>query len=452
MNLTLFWLLFIGLQSLCLFVAYKASKLHHSASDYYLAGRTMSFFPLLMTFVATQVGGGLILGSAEKAYEIGWQIVFYPLGHISGFILLGTFLGKRLAALPVSTVAEIFEYSYGSKNLKKLASALSILTLFMITVAQVLASQKFLAALELNHPAWFAAFWAVIFIYTMWGGLAGIAGIDVIQATFFLLVFAGSLAFVCFSESVTTVSLTHMFSDTDLGSLNYVGWFLMPCLFMLIEQDMAQRCFSAKSSITVKKAAFGSAFLVFFASIIPISFGMLGKANAINVPKGQSVLMALVQVLTSPAITAAVACAVMMAIISTAVSLIHSISTNLTQDFKMTKDNSKRSMFIMRSTTLGIGFAALFASSYFEDIVNVLIQSYELSVVCLFVPVFMSLIQKQRGSLPAALAIAFGAASFVIFRVTPAPIPREILELMASGLGFAIGWQMLNLHQFKRPS
>lgn len=57
-----FWSILIGLQSICLFVGFKASKKHRSQSDYYFAGKSLTFFPLLMTFVATQVGGWIDLG------------------------------------------------------------------------------------------------------------------------------------------------------------------------------------------------------------------------------------------------------------------------------------------------------------------------------------------------------------------------------------------------------
>jgi len=121
------------------------------------------------------------------------------------------------------------------------------------------------------------------------------------------------------------------------------------------------------------------------------------------------------------------------------VSLIHSISSNLTQDFKLVSGSGKKQVALSKAVTLGIGFAALFVSSYFENIVGVLIQSYELSVVCLFVPVLASLLKKQSSSLPAALAISFGAASFILFRYIDAPLPREILELIASAIGFGLG-------------
>ena len=89
MNLTAFILVLFGIQVLCLFVGGRSSKGLKTQSDYFLAGKGIRFFPLMMTFLATQVGGGLILGSAEEAYQFGWSVLFYPLGAALGLLLLG---------------------------------------------------------------------------------------------------------------------------------------------------------------------------------------------------------------------------------------------------------------------------------------------------------------------------------------------------------------------------
>jgi SSS family solute:Na+ symporter len=439
MNLYWFWSILFVLQSVCLWVGYRAAKRQKSQADYFLAGKSMTFFPLLMTFVATQVGGGLILGSAEEAFRVGWKILFYPLGAISGFFLLSSTLGKRLASFPVSTVAQIFELVYGSKRLKQAASALSILTLFMITVAQVIASQKFLGSFMMAQPVYFLIFWVVVILYTMWGGMEGIAAIDTVQATYFLVVFALSAVSVFWFQDQLSFSNWTTSGSASLDSSSWIGWYLMPCLFMLIEQDMAQRCFSARSPSIMKKASLGSAGIIFFVSLIPIFFGLLGRMLNLTIPQGSSVLMGVVTQVTSPVVTAGVACAVLMAIISTAVSLIHSVSSNLTQDFEIPLQTESSRLIFSKASTLVIGVLAIGVSYFFENIVNVLIQSYELSVVCLFVPILVALFKPQGNARSAGLAIAMGAISFFIFRVTTPPIPRELIELLASVGGFALG-------------
>lgn len=87
------------------------------------------------------------VGAAEEAYRYGWPVFFYPLRASLGLILLGLGIGKKLSEFSATTVAQIFEIVYRSPALKRVASCLSILSLFMILVAQIIASQKFLVSL-----------------------------------------------------------------------------------------------------------------------------------------------------------------------------------------------------------------------------------------------------------------------------------------------------------------
>ena len=70
-------------------------------------------------------------------------------------------------------------------------------------------------------------------------------------------------------------------------------------------------------------------------------------------------------------------------------------------------------------------------------------SSYELPVSCLLVPVAACFYGDKRflkaGS--AAGAIAGGLLGFVLFRgmAVPFGVPRELLTLMMSGMGFMIG-------------
>ena len=95
MNFTIFLLVLFAMQIVCLFVGSRLSKAIKNQDDYFLAGKGVSFFPLLMTFVATQIGGGTVLGSAEEAYQYGWYVVLYPLGCCLGFVLLASGLGPQ---------------------------------------------------------------------------------------------------------------------------------------------------------------------------------------------------------------------------------------------------------------------------------------------------------------------------------------------------------------------
>lgn len=107
MNISVFISLLFGLQLFYWFVGRRASKNLKDKEDYFLAGKNVRLFPLMMTFLATQVGGGVILGAADEAYRFGWLVLLYPLGTVLGLILLGSGIGRKLAGFQVSTVAQL---------------------------------------------------------------------------------------------------------------------------------------------------------------------------------------------------------------------------------------------------------------------------------------------------------------------------------------------------------
>jgi len=438
MNITAFILFLFGLQAICLYIGGKSSKGLKSQADYFLAGKGIRFFPLMMTFLATQVGGGLILGSAEEAYLFGWSVLLYPLGATLGLILLGLGLGRKMAQFQISTVAQIFEVVYHSAFLKKIASALSILSLFMILVAQIIASNKFMVSLGVENKVWFIAFWGIVILYTALGGLKAVVATDIIQAAFFAIVFLMSFGIAAFSSEMPILGTSFAGEDFTINSTKLYGWLFMPLLFMVIEQDMGQRCFAAESPRTVSKATLWAAAGTFILSMIPIYFGVAARNMGINIPAGSSVLMEVIAQTTTPLVTALAATAILAAIISTADSLINAISSNVSQDFNLSFLNNKiRGSQIISAT---IAVAGIFFSFCFNNVVDLLIQSYELSVSCLFVPIFIALLKKHSGNtLSAALAIACGAIGFILFRMVSIELPKELASVLLSFIGYAVG-------------
>lgn len=439
MNWWLFIAVLFGLQLFCLAVSSFVSKGLKTNKDYFLAGRTVRFFPLMMTLVATQVGGGLVLGAAQEAYTYGWSVILYPLGQSLGFILLAAGIGRKMAESGASTVAELCECAFGSRKLRQMASILSIVSLFMIFVAQVIASKKFMVSLGFDQLSIFLLFWALVILYTVMGGLKAVIATDVVQAAFFIFVFIGALFFAeggSFSDIFARS--TQVSFDADPAP-KMLGWLIMPLLFMAIEQDMGQRCFAADSPKTVTSAAFAAALVTIAICTIPVFFGVLAKTLDVPIEAGGSVFMTVIRTVTNPSITALVACAVLAAIISTADSLINAISSNLTQDFNWKSNQGGGNIRTAQAITTGIALAGIGFSFYFDNIVDVLIQSYDLSISCLFIPVMIALLKGRGSAISAWISFSAGALAFFLFRIVPYEAPKEIISIFFSGIGYLAG-------------
>lgn len=439
MTATIFIFLVFLLQGFYWLVGKRASKNLNTKEDYFLAGKAVRFFPLMMTFLATQVGGGVILGAANEAYLYGWPVFLYPLGASLGLILLGAGVGRKLAEFKVSTVAEIFEVVYKSPLLRKVASVLSVASLFMILVAQIVASDKFLISMGLDNKIGFIIFWAIVIIYTAQGGLKAVISTDIVQAAFFSIVF-----FVCFALILFSDPSSFALSGSQTGELSEVspklfGWLMMPLLFMVIEQDMGQRCFAGDSPKTVSKSALVAGLITMAVCIIPVFIGTLARASGMEVPQGGSVLMTAIQELTNPLVAAIVGCAVLAAVISTATSLINAISSNVSSDFDLSVFERQNPITVVRIATTVISVGAIFFAFYFDNIIDLLIISYELCICCLFVPISIALFKKQGNPFSAGFAILFGGIGFFLFRFYPIDFPKELASLTLSLIGFMVG-------------
>lgn len=439
MDMTLFVCLLFLLQFFYWIVGRRAAKNISGRDEYFLAGRSVGLFPLMMTFIATIVGGGVVLGAAEEAFLYGWPVLMYPLGGALGMILLGAGVGRKLAGFQVSTVAQIFEVVYRSSMLRKMASILSVISLFMILVAQIVASSKFLVSVGFNNTPLFLVFWAIVILYTVQGGLRAVISTDMVQALFFSAVFLLCFGFVLYSTpSAASIQLPQLESFTQVSSKLY-GWVLMPLFFMVIEQDMGQRCFAGASPKIVSRASLLAGVVIMIVCIVPVFFGCLANTMGLKVPEGSSVLMTAITATTNPRISALVGCAVLAAIISTATSLINAISSNLAADFQFSFLQKGKSMRRVQGITCAISIAAILWAFYFDNIVDLLIQSYELSVSCLFIPIIFALFKKQGNFLAALFSILLGASGFVLFRLFPIEFPREIAGILLSLAGFVCG-------------
>ncbi len=395
----------------------------------------------MMTFLATKVGGGVILGASEEAYRFGWAVILYPFGAALGLIVLGCGVGRKLSEFSVSTIAELFEVVYQSKRLKQTASILSIVSLFMILVAQIIASHKFLVSLGLTSTPLFLLFWAIVIFYTAQGGLRAVISTDMVQAAFFSVVFLACFFMVSKNEGVF-VPHPGAFSDV---SPKLCGWLLMPLFFAVTEQDMGQRCFAGGSPQIVSRATFLAGMIMMAVCVVPVFFGVLARSLDIDVPAGASVLMTAIEATTGPKFAAIVGCAILAAVISTATSLINAISSNLFNDFKSISD-----MKLVRKITTGLSFGAILFAFCFDSIIDILVQSFELSVSCLFVPIVFALINKEGRFLSALFAVIGGALGFVLLRFMPLPVPREILSILLSLAGFGLGFALAENYKKRR--
>lgn len=432
MDASLFIILMVALAAANLWIGKKASKSTHTEDDFYLSGRNLKMLPMVLTILATQLGGGTILGAAQEAYVKGWVVLFYPLGTCLGLCLIAMGFGAKLRRMNISTISEIFERVYHSRSLRQISSIFSIVSLFVILIAQGIAARMFFTAIGFSESWVYITFWMILVLYTVMGGITAVVNTDILQVLFIIAAFAITIVFASFDSLQPLPFANVSFEQTDVP---WIGWLLMPLLFMFIEQDMAQRFFAAKNAKSVTIGAWVAAGTMLVVTLVPIYFGVTAREYGIVVPPGADVLLTSVAATTNTFVTTIMIAAILMAIISTADTLVCSISSNISYDFSFFH---RKNVVWAQGITFVIGIASLICSYMFTSVVSVLIFSYELSVSALFVSVLMGVLGKAPKKSAAWASILCGTAGFFVFKFYPVPFPREILTQALSFGGFGL--------------
>lgn len=445
MNIVLFLSVFAALTIGYLILGLVASRSIKSTTDYFLAGRKLGLLPVTFTLIATQIGGGMLTGTSQEAYSVGFWGLLYTIGMCLGFVILGLGLARRLQSLKVATTAELFETRYKSPLLKKIASLLSVMTMSGILLGQIIASRTVLAGVGINNEWLFIGFWLFIIIYTVTGGLKAVVWTDLVQVVFILALFTGIFVYAQWIDPISFFSFAKLaenqalFSCSNLGGNAVVATLVMPALFSLIEQDLAQRFFASRSGVIAGASALLAAAALFVFALIPIYFGMQAKILGLVVPEGTSPLLPVLNYLTNDLITTLAVCGILAAITSTADSLLCAISSNLAQDFKISIGRLSR-LRISQLITFIVGTLAVIISYFVpQNIIGILIESYSLSVVCLLVPLLACYFSKNNRKEAAFGAVLGGLIGILGLRIIPLAVSRELLALTLSLAGFMIG-------------
>ncbi|NKB47290.1 MAG: sodium:solute symporter family protein [Legionellales bacterium] len=434
-----FIILLLGLGIFSLIIGVYAAKHIRTTGDYFLAGRQVGVWPLMLTLCATQIGGGLILGTADEAYQIGWYGILYAMGIFLGFALLASGFASKLRGFNIVTTAQLFETHYQSRTLRKLASLIIVISMCGILVGQVVAAKKFMFALGMTQDWLFIAFWAFVIVYTMIGGLKAVILTDVYQVLFIIALFIGLFIFAIIQYPFSDLQWVPAEPIEDLP-IHFVAPLLLPFLFCIVEQDLAQRCFAARTRKVATLAAALAAVIVLLFGIIPTYFGVLAQHLGLEIANNTSVLVSVIAEISHGVVLSLVAVALLAAIISTSDSLLCAISSNLAQDFGLDQLSDRLAVHLSRGITLLCGVIALVLAYQFDNIIRILIHSYELPVSALFVAIFFCCIAKRTPKLAAIVSITFGIVAFGLLKFISTPFPREILQLIAAFTGYGLGW------------
>jgi len=291
----------------------------------------------------------------------------------------------------------------------------------------------------------FIFFWVFVIAYTIVGGLKAVVMTDVFQVAVILILFVGVFIYALintpsawfFKNAITTQKELFPISAADIKPL--LAALVMPALFSLIEQDLAQRFLAARSKHVATISAIFASIVLIGCSLIPVYFGMLTRIKGLTVLPGASPLLPSIASISNSSILALIFCALIAAITSTADSLLCAISSNIAQDFDFKWINIKSQLRFAQIVTCLTGVGTFIISYLFsKNIISIIAKSYEISVSALFVPLVVAYFKKDLNPAAAYGSVILGFSSFIFFKFYPL-LGSSFITLSLSTIGYLIG-------------
>lgn len=156
-----------------LLFAVTREKKNHNVLDYFFAGRSLPFWALSITFVASWWGAGSAISTADLAYTDGLGAFWY----YGVPVLLATFLmmlgARAIRRVPFLTQGAMMEARY-SPAVARLLSVMILIFMTFSAASQMVGIGSFFSVyLGLDYTLAVLAGAGIVLIYSLFGGFRG---------------------------------------------------------------------------------------------------------------------------------------------------------------------------------------------------------------------------------------------------------------------------------------
>lgn len=402
-----------------LLLAVTREKKNHTVEDFFFAGRSLPFWALSITFIASWWGAGSALSTADLAFENGIGAFWY----YGVPVLISTFLmivsAKTIRRVGFLTQGKMMEARYNSLA----ANILSVMILIFMTftaASQMVGIGKFFGTyLGMNYETAVLVGTGIVLVYSMFGGFRGVVLTDIIQ--FILLAISAVLVFIValyhsggfqnIAETAARIGKPD-FLDITAGASQYLMYVITFGCAWMIQANVWQRISAAKNIQDARKMTVMSFFAYIPLYLIVVLTGMTGIVLYDHLPSG-GIVTALVRDYMPPAIGALVFVGISAAIMSTMDSLINTGAMALALDLNMLHRKSRsnlQKLTASRQATFVVTIAALLISLRIRSILEISWIASDIITTGVFVPLLAGFFWRRGTSAGAITSMAVGLA------------------------------------------
>lgn len=397
-----------------LLIAVAKEKKDYSVEDFFFAGRSLPFWALSITFIASWWGAGSALSTADLAFEDGLGAFWYygvPVLLSAFLMILGSKAIRRVGYL---TQGKMMEARY-SILVSKVLSVMILVFMTFTAASQMVGIGFFFGTyLEMDYVLAVFVGTGIVLIYAMFGGFRGVVRTDIIQ---FGLLGASAIAVFIVAmnhsggfgniEEVAKSSGKVDFMSFTAGAPKYMMYVITFACAWMIQANVWQRISATKNDVNARKMTIMSFFAYIPLYLIVVLTGMAGIVMYDTLPEG-GIVIAIVTDYMSPFIGAIVFVGISAAIMSTMDSVINTAAMTLAMDIRTKEMNAVKKLRFSRIATLLVTLIAVFIAIQIRSILEISWIASDVITTGAFVPLVLGFFWRRGNSKGAISSMILG--------------------------------------------
>ena len=416
------------------FYFYRSTKTY---DDYNVAGRSVSFFPYVLTIVGTAVGGSTLLGFMEKGFEKGLGQIWLQISSAMTGIIFVLFFVKRIRKIGekhhMVSIGDYTALRYGeSARFPTLISTLcaycGITGMQFIAVATIL---QLVFGLDLFIGTLIG--WALLTLKTYFGGLKAVIWSDAVLGTLqtlgifmlFFIVYVAVGKWDGISDHVEAVNRGYALDVFHIPTTELVVYFLTIGAYQFVRQDLWQRFWAAKDVKTTLRGYWAGIIISFFIGVAVILLGVFADVGLqLHQVDPQLIYYGIIKETLPLSLIVVMIIALLATVISTADSFCMAGASSIANDIikpRMKEKNNSKMLKFSRFSVILMSVCSLLLAIYIPRLVELWITGTAMLVSGLLAPVMVGLVWKGATKTAGLVAMWGGLIIAVTWQILDHP-------------------------------